>query len=266
MSPCNSRRGARLVAQGSIEFVILRRARNMDGNIGVEQASVHPIDNENPEPPVADLTPPSIPVDAPLQLNQPQDAEKSLIQGVEFIKDLESIFEPMNIEGELRWKFVVYLFHGEASDWWKNIYPCLTTGGKSHFRALVANSQYSSVGSVQRSTDTTRFGGSQGHIDTRCPQSHDSNSSSSACNLLEVDFRVDVEDDLEAKENNGAELVLVWVMLVLDMVGYSQLPRIAQNSIKVVTCILSLFGTEVKVLFGYGAMHSFVSTNVSRKL
>ncbi|GAA0149083.1 hypothetical protein LIER_08349 [Lithospermum erythrorhizon] len=119
-----------ILPEGSDEVVILRGAINVCGNVGVEHDSVHPVETANPEPPVANPIMPGIPVGALVQLNQPQTVvgapppiernvelqgkmferfmkrdlpkfseAKSPIQGLEFIKDLESIFEPMGIEG-----------------------------------------------------------------------------------------------------------------------------------------------------------------------
>ena len=52
-----------------------------------------------------------------LKRNPPRFSEaESPMQAIKFIKDLEAIFDPMAIEGELRWKFAVYQFHGEARD------------------------------------------------------------------------------------------------------------------------------------------------------
>ncbi|GAA0174870.1 hypothetical protein LIER_28162 [Lithospermum erythrorhizon] len=45
----------------------------------------------------------------------------SSIRALEFISDLEAIFEPMGIEGELRVKFAIYKFHGEACAWSTNV-------------------------------------------------------------------------------------------------------------------------------------------------
>ncbi|GAA0155440.1 hypothetical protein LIER_38088 [Lithospermum erythrorhizon] len=55
----------------------------------------------------------------------------SPIQSLELIRDLEAIFEPMGINGELRTKFAVYRFHGGARDWWKNAHRSLVATGQT---------------------------------------------------------------------------------------------------------------------------------------
>ncbi|GAA0143982.1 hypothetical protein LIER_04542 [Lithospermum erythrorhizon] len=74
MPPRKSRRGVRLVTEGINEVVVPRRERSVCGNVDVEQASVHPVENANPEPPIANAIPHGIPIGVPVQLNQPQTA------------------------------------------------------------------------------------------------------------------------------------------------------------------------------------------------
>ncbi|GAA0143805.1 hypothetical protein LIER_35808 [Lithospermum erythrorhizon] len=72
MSPRKSKRGVRLVVEGSNEVVVLRRERTVRGNVGVEQTSVHLVENLNPKPHMANPIPSGIPVVAPVQPNPPQ--------------------------------------------------------------------------------------------------------------------------------------------------------------------------------------------------
>ncbi|GAA0166994.1 hypothetical protein LIER_22025 [Lithospermum erythrorhizon] len=71
MPPHKSKRSLRLVAEGINEVVVPRRARSGHGDVDVEQANVHPIENANPEPPIANPIQRGIPVGAHVQLNQP---------------------------------------------------------------------------------------------------------------------------------------------------------------------------------------------------
>ncbi|GAA0160619.1 hypothetical protein LIER_39068 [Lithospermum erythrorhizon] len=54
----------------------------------------------------------------------------SPIDVIEFIRDLETIFEPMAIEGELRVRFATYRLHEGARDWWDNLRRSLTARGE----------------------------------------------------------------------------------------------------------------------------------------
>ncbi|GAA0174564.1 hypothetical protein LIER_27932 [Lithospermum erythrorhizon] len=52
------------------------------------------------------------------------------IEVIEFIRDMETIFEPMGIEGEMRVKFTTYRLHESARDWWGNLRLSLTARGE----------------------------------------------------------------------------------------------------------------------------------------
>ncbi|GAA0162563.1 hypothetical protein LIER_18629 [Lithospermum erythrorhizon] len=52
------------------------------------------------------------------------------IEAIEFIRDLETIFEPMGTEGELRVKFATYRLHESSRDWWGNLRLSLTARGE----------------------------------------------------------------------------------------------------------------------------------------
>ncbi|GAA0171837.1 hypothetical protein LIER_41233 [Lithospermum erythrorhizon] len=96
--PRKSKRCVKLVVEGSNEVVVPRRARTVRGNVGVEQASVHPVENVNPEPPIANPIPLGIPVVAPVQPNPPQvavGAPPPIVRSVELqgSKDLKEIIE-----------------------------------------------------------------------------------------------------------------------------------------------------------------------------
>ncbi|GAA0159696.1 hypothetical protein LIER_16413 [Lithospermum erythrorhizon] len=59
----------------------------------------------------------------------------SPILALEFIRDLEAIFEPMGINGGLRTKFAVYRLHGGARDWWENVNRSLVSTGQTPVHA-----------------------------------------------------------------------------------------------------------------------------------
>ena len=55
----------------------------------------------------------------------------SPIQALEFLRDLEGIFEPMGINTQLRTTFAAYMLHGGARDWWENVHRSLIAAGRT---------------------------------------------------------------------------------------------------------------------------------------
>ena len=53
------------------------------------------------------------------------------MQAIEFIRELEGIFEPMGINGQLRTTFAAYMLHGGARDWWENTHRSLVATGRA---------------------------------------------------------------------------------------------------------------------------------------
>ncbi|GAA0162355.1 hypothetical protein LIER_18463 [Lithospermum erythrorhizon] len=66
-----------------------------------------------------------------LGINVDEGRETVPVVAFEFIRDLESIFEPMGINGELRTMFAIYRLHGGARDWWENVHRSLVATGQT---------------------------------------------------------------------------------------------------------------------------------------